>query len=445
MELKNLNENINIVEEVVKGSIAEELGVEPGDIILSVNGETIKDIIDYKYMVTDDYIEMDIQKPDGEVWELEIEKEHDEDIGISFTNPLIDQAKNCRNKCIFCFIDQLPKGMRETLYFKDDDSRLSFLQGNFVTLTNMSEEEIERIIRYRISPINISVHATDPELRVKMLCNKNAGKLYGILKRFSEAAIEMNCQIVAVPGVNDGEALERTLKDLSELYPNVHSVAIVPVGVTKYREGLYPVEIYDKEMASDMVRRVEKLQAKYLEKLGTRFAFISDEFYIVSGIEIPNSDYYEGFPQLENGIGLIRSFADEIGEELEKRPENTSSRKRYTIATGKLAYSFMQETAKKICEKYKNISIDVVEVENKFFGSDITVAGLLTGSDLISALEDKELGDVLLVSRAMMKRDEEIFLDDITLEGLSDRLGVAVIPSEVDGAKFVDIFEDEER
>lgn len=444
MELKNLNENINIVEEVSSGSIAEELGIEPGDIILSVNGESIKDIIDYKYMVTDDYVEMDIQKPDGEIWELEIEKEPDEDIGISFTNPLIDQAKNCRNKCIFCFIDQLPKGMRETLYFKDDDSRLSFLQGNFVTLTNMSEEEIERIIRYRISPINISVHTTDPELRVKMLCNKNAGRLYGILERFSEAGIEMNCQIVAVPGINDGENLDRTLKDLSRLYPNVNSVAIVPIGVTKYREGLYPVEIYDRSSANEMVKRVEALQKKYLSELKTRFAFISDEFYILSGVEIPDADYYEGFPQLENGIGLIRSFEDEIVSALKQKPENRSNKKRYTIATGKLAYEFMKEVAELVMSKYRCLEIAVVEVENEFFGRDITVAGLLTGSDILKALEGKDVGDVLLVSRSMMKRDEEIFLDDITLQELGERLGVEVVPSEVDGAKFVEIFEDKE-
>lgn len=441
MELKNLSESINIVEEVVRGSIAEELGVEPGDIILSINGEKVVDIIDYKYMVTDDYIEMDIQKPDGEVWELEIEKEYDEDIGISFTNPLIDQAKNCRNKCIFCFIDQLPEGMRETLYFKDDDSRLSFLQGNFVTLTNMSEEEIDRIIRYRISPINISVHATDPELRVKMLNNKNAGKLYGILERFAHAGIEMNCQIVAVPGVNDGEALENTLSDLSKLYPNVHSVAIVPVGVTKYREGLYCVDIYNKRSAEDMVRRVEKLQSDYLGILGTRFAFISDEFYILSGIEIPDTDYYEGFPQLENGIGLIRSFKDEVEESLEQKVENRENVKKYTIATGRLAYGFMKDVADLIKYKYRNVEIDVVEVENEFFGKDITVSGLLTGSDLIKALKDIDLGDVLLISRSMMKRDEEIFLDDVTIEQLRERLGVEIIPSEVDGAKFVEIFE----
>lgn len=444
MELKNLNENINIVEEVSRGSIAEELGIEPGDIILSINGESVKDIIDYKYMVTDDYVEMDIQKPDGEIWELEIEKEYDEDIGISFTNPLIDKAKNCRNKCIFCFIDQLPKGMRETLYFKDDDSRLSFLQGNFVTLTNMSEEEIERIIRYRISPINISVHTTDPELRVKMLCNKNAGRLYEIMERFSEAGIEMNCQIVAVPGINDGENLDRTLGDLSKLYPNVKSVAIVPIGVTKYREGLYPVKIYDRKMAGDMVARVEMLQSKYLSELETRFAFISDEFYIQAKIDIPNSEYYEGFPQLENGIGLIRSFKDEVVSALEKKQESFENRKKYTVVTGKLAYGFMKEVSELVMSKYRNVHIEVIEAENEFFGRDITVSGLLTGSDILKALEGKDAGDVLLVSKSMMKRDENIFLDDITLLELGERLGVEVVPSEVDGSKFIEIFEDKE-
>ncbi|HBN04169.1 MAG TPA: radical SAM protein, partial [Bacteroidales bacterium] len=263
MELKNLKENRNIIEKVVEGSIAEELDIEPGDILVSINQSKVKDIIDYKYLISDDFVLVTIEKKDGELWDLEIEKEYDEDLGIVFTNPLIDKARSCRNKCIFCFIDQLPKGMRETLYFKDDDSRLSFLQGNFITLTNLNDDEIQRIIDYRLSPINVSVHTTNPKLRVKMINNKRAGEILNILKRFSKAQIEVNCQIVLVPGVNDGEELRRTLDDLSKLYPSVKSVAVVPVGITKYREGLSSIQVYDDNNANELLDLVDEMQNEF--------------------------------------------------------------------------------------------------------------------------------------------------------------------------------------
>lgn len=435
--------NENVVESVEAGSIAEELEIEEGDMLLSINGSEIKDIIDYKYLITDDYIELSIKKRDGEIWDLEIEKDYDEDLGIVFTNPLIDKAKNCRNKCIFCFIDQLPKGMRETLYFKDDDSRLSFLQGNFITLTNLSDEEIDRIIKYRISPINISVHTTNPELRVKMLGNKNAGKIYGILEKFSEARISMNVQIVAVPGINDGNELERTLADLSKLYPSIESVAIVPVGSTKYRDNLFKLEIYRKETAAAMVDLVEGLQKDYENSLGTKFAFISDEFYVVAERAIPEEEYYEGYPQLENGVGLLRSFKDEVLEALshiESKRDSEGRKKRYTVATGKLAYEYMKEIRDAIEEKIKDVEVDVVKIDNNFFGKDITVTGLITGTDIYEQLKERDLGDYLVIPKAMLKSDEDIFLDNMKLEELSEKLNTEIIVTKVDGKDFVDTF-----
>lgn len=318
MELKNIEEIQNIISGVNKGSIAEELNIEIGDILLSINDKKIEDIIEYKFFISDEYLEVEIQKKDGEIYIYEIEKEYDEDLGIEFINPIIDKAKSCRNKCIFCFIDQLPKGMRETLYFKDDDSRLSFLQGNFITLTNMSEDDIQKMIQYRISPVNISVHTTDPYLRSKMLNNKNAGKVYGIMERLAGAGIEMNAQIVLCPDVNDKENLGRTLNDLSKLHPYVKSVAVVPIGLTKYREGLFDAKIYDGDSSLEVIEFIHEFQKKSLDNIGTRFVFLSDEFYIMARKDVPSYDTYEGFVQIENGVGLICKLEREIDDYLQK-------------------------------------------------------------------------------------------------------------------------------
>ncbi|KNF08713.1 Fe-S oxidoreductase, NifB/MoaA family [Gottschalkia purinilytica] len=439
MELKNLSENINIIEEVESNSIAEELEIEPGDILLSINDKGIKDIIDYKYMITDDFVTMTIQKPDGEVWELEIEKDFDEDIGIVFTNPLIDKAKNCRNKCMFCFIDQLPKGMRNTLYFKDDDSRLSFLQGNFITLTNLNDEEIDRIIKYKLSPINISVHTTNPELRIKMLQNKNAGKIYDILKRFNEAGINMNCQIVLVPNVNDGLELESTIKDLSQLHPNISSVAVVPIGVTKYRKGLCEVDIYNYNSANEVLKLIDGMQKSFLNTIGTRFVFPSDEFYVLSEREIPKYKNYEGFPQIENGVGLIRSFQSEVEEALENMKGKCTSNNEYIIATGELSYNFMKSISELIMDSIQGIRLKVIPIKNKFFGDTITVSGLVTGNDLYNELKNYKPKDGFIIPKCMLKRDEDIFLDDLTLLQLEEKLESKVTVSKVDGKDFVDI------
>lgn len=443
MEITNIKESRNIIEDVVLGSIADELGVDPGDILVSINDAPVKDVIDYKYLISDEYLDVVIQKDNGEIWELEIEKDLSEDLGIIFTNPLIDKAKSCQNKCMFCFIDQLPSNMRDTLYFKDDDSRLSFLQGNFITLTNMSQDDIDRIIQYRLSPINVSVHTTNPELRVKMLKNKKAGKIYEILKSFHKANLEMNCQIVLVPGVNDGDELKRTIDDLSKLYPSINSAAVVPVGITKYREGLAKLDIYDEEKAKDVIRDIEEMQKVYMDKLNTRYIFASDEFYLVSKEELPTYDEYEGFPQYENGVGLLRSFGTEVDEALKKLKTRNVKPEKIIFATGKLAEGFMKDMAKKIEAKFNGLSIKVVPIKNNFFGETITVSGLTTGIDLIEQIKEIDGYDLVIIPRSMMKSDEEIFLDNITLSQAIDKMNKRIIPSKVDGGELIRIIDKE--
>lgn len=436
VNVKNIN---NIISKVYKNSIAEELGIEVGDLLISINGEPIHDIIEYRFLLSDEYLEVEIQKKNKEIFVYEIEKDYDDDLGIEFTNPIIDKAKSCRNKCVFCFIDQLPKGMRETLYFKDDDSRLSFLQGNFVTLTNMSEEDINNIIKYRISPINISVHTTNPELRKTMINNKFAGNLYSIMERLAKAQIQMNCQIVLCPGYNDKEELERTVLDLTKLYPYVNSVAAVPVGITKHRDHLPNLDIFNQNTAIETINQVEKLQKKYLKELGTRFIFLSDEFYIMANKKLLDYDEYEGFIQFENGVGMISKFEREIKDYLESLSEDqTSKTKKVSIATGHSAYEFMCEIAKYIMTKCPNIEIDVYKIINNFFGETITVSGLITATDIIDQLKDKDLGETLYIPRSMLKADEEIFLDNITLEKLSNTMKIEVVPCLNEGKDFID-------
>ena len=438
MEVNVKNTN-NVISKVYKDSIADELGIEVGDLLISINGEPIHDIIEYRFLLSDEYLEVEIQKQNREVYIYEIEKDYDDDLGIEFTNPIIDKAKSCRNKCVFCFIDQLPKGMRETLYFKDDDSRLSFLQGNFVTLTNMSEEDINNIIKYRISPINISVHTTNPELRKTMIKNKFAGNLYSIMERLAEAQIQMNCQIVLCPGYNDKEELERTVSDLTKLYPYVNSAAAVPVGITKHREHLPNLEIFNEKTAGETIDQVDKLQKKYLKELGTRFIFLSDEFYIMANRKLLDYDEYEGFIQFENGVGMISKFEREIKDYLENLSEDHKSKiKKVSIATGHSAYEFMCEMEKKKKKKCPNVQIDVYKIINNFFGDTITVSGLVTATDIIDQLKDKNLGETLYIPRSMLKADEEIFLDNITLENLSDIMGLEVVPCLNEGKDFID-------
>jgi putative radical SAM enzyme (TIGR03279 family) len=427
LELNETKKIKNIISKVYDDSIANELGIEVGDILLDINENPVEDIIEYKFLISEEYLEVKIQKQNGEIYIYEIEKEIDEELGIEFQNPIIDKAKSCRNKCIFCFIDQLPKNMRKTLYFKDDDSRLSFLQGNFITLTNMSDNDIDKIIKYRISPINVSIHTTNEELRIKMLNNKNANKAYSIMKRLSEANIQMNCQIVLCKNINDKDELKKSLYDLKQL-ESVNTVAVVPIGITKYREGLFPVDIYDEKSSLEVIELVEAMQEKFLEEINTRFVFLSDEFYVMANKEVPNESYYEGYKQLENGIGLIRRQLDEYLKYLKYYPIEYKKQRVVSIATGKSAYKFMMYL-KEVTNKYiKNLKINVYQIDNNFFGKTITVSGLITGIDLIEQLKGKELGDSLLITKSMLKSDEDIFLDDYTLEEVSKALDVNIIP-----------------
>ncbi len=438
----NVKKSNNVISKVYKNSIASELNIEEGDLLISINNEPISDIIEYRFLISDEYLELEIQKKNKEIYIYEIEKEYDEDLGIEFTNPIIDKAKSCRNNCVFCFIDQLPDGMRDTLYFKDDDSRLSFLQGNFITLTNMSEEDINNIIKYRISPINISVHTTNKDLRVKMLNNRFAGNVYDIIKRLSEAKIEMNCQIVLCPGYNDKEELERTVSDLSKLYPYVKSVAAVPVGITKYRENLPTLEIFNEKTAKETINQVHNLHKKYLKELGTRFIFLSDEFYIIGNEKLLEYDEYEGFIQFENGVGMIVKQETEVKNylsELENiKSDKLNVSKRVSIATGHSAYEFIKDISNYIMSKCNNLKIDVYKIVNNFFGDTITVSGLVTATDIIEQLKDNDLGDTLYIPRSMLKADEEIFLDDITLNQLRETLNIDVIHCLNEGKDFVD-------
>lgn len=435
----NVKKVNNVISKVYKNSIAEELGIEVGDLLMSINGQTIHDIIEYRFLLSDEYLEVEIKKINGEIYIYEIEKDYDDDLGIEFTNPIIDQAKSCRNKCVFCFIDQLPKGMRETLYFKDDDSRLSFLQGNFVTLTNMSEEDIDNIIKYRISPINISVHTTNPELRQKMINNRFAGKLYSIMQRLADAQIQMNCQIVLCPGYNDKEELTRTISDLEQLYPYVNSAAIVPVGITKHRSHLPNLDIFDQKTANETIDQIQNLQKMYLDKIGTRFAFLSDEFYIIANRKLLEYDEYEGFIQFENGVGMISKLEREIQEYLMTISQAQKTRKKkISIATGHSAFEFIKKMADEIMNECKDVEINVFKIVNNFFGETITVSGLITATDIIEQLKDEDLGETLYIPRSMLKADEEIFLDNITLDELQKTMNIEVVPCLNEGCDFVD-------
>lgn len=427
----------NIISKVYPGSIAEELNIEPKDKLISINGKEVKDIIDYRFLMADEYVVIEIEKPSHEIWEFEIEKDYDEKLGVEFENGIMDEAKSCRNKCIFCFIDQLPKGMRKTLYFKDDDSRLSFLQGNFVTLTNMSDEDIERIIKYKISPINISVQTTNPELRIKMLNNRFAGNIIDRMRKLAAADVKMNCQIVLCPGINDGEELIKTVKDLYEFYPKVENVAAVPVGVTDYREGLFKMEPYDKDKALRQINSVKQLQEKFIKEIGTPFVRLSDEFYVLSGEKIPDTDFYGDFEQFEDGIGMIRTFRDNIKLTLEELSSDIKCS--YTMVTGALAYEEIKKAADMIMEKNKNLNINVIRVINEFFGEKITVAGLLTGRDIIKNLKNSEVGKYIILPKNMLKSDEDIFLDDVKVEDVEKELKRKVIICDYSGEDLIEL------
>ncbi|MBU5434344.1 DUF512 domain-containing protein [Pseudoflavonifractor sp. MSJ-37] len=419
------------------GSPAQRAGLRPGETVIQVNGHTIVDVLDYKFYTYDARLELGLRDGDGSVRTVVLEKAEGEDLGLNFETYLMDKARSCANNCVFCFVDQMPPGMRETLYFKDDDARLSFLMGNYITLTNLSEREIQRIMDLRVSPINVSVQATDPEVRRMLLKNRRAGECLDIMRRFAAAGITMNCQVVACPGLNDGPVLQRTMEDLAELWPGVNSVAVVPVGLTKFREGLCHLESYTPEGAAAVIDQVEAFAARSLRERGTRLVWCSDEFYLEADRPQPEEETFEGFGQLENGVGMLRLLESEFHSALlsvEGDEEPTS----FTIATGVAAAPTIAKLVEEAKAKCPALKGEVVTIANHFFGETITVAGLITGRDLIDQLRERELGERLLIPVNMLRHEENVFLDDVTIEQVEDALGVTLVPVEQDGGALLD-------
>ena len=418
------------------GSPAARAGIRPGMLLERVNGHEIKDVLDYRYWTEEPKLLLALRTESGRAVRRRVRKPEGIPLGLNFETYLMDAQRSCANRCVFCFIDQLPPGMRETLYYKDDDARLSFLQGNYITLTNLSEREVDRICALRISPLNVSVHATDPDVRRAMLRNPSAGKCLDIMRRLAEAEVEMNCQVVLCPGMNDGDVLSRTLADLTELYPQVHSISVVPVGLTRYREGLCELSPVTREGAADAVARVEKTAADCLAKFGSRIVYCSDEMYLRAGLALPDYDSYEDFPQFENGVGMLRSLYDEYSDALGSL--TGSEKARVSVATGLAAaplFDNISQLTKKTCY---NIDISVHPVANRFFGETVDVAGLLVGADLLDALRGRDLGERLLISATMLRHGGDVFLDDMSLTELSEKLGVPVVPVRCDGAALLD-------
>jgi putative radical SAM enzyme (TIGR03279 family) len=426
-----------IVASVAKGSVAESAGIIPGDSIISINGNAIADIFDYRYLTQEKRLELHLKDKCGNAKIISVKKGEYEDLGLAFSQGLMDDAKRCQNKCVFCFVDQLPKGMRKTLYFKDDDSRLSFLSGNYVTLTNMSDAEIDRLCFYHLSPINISVHSIDPEVRARMLGNKRARDLMGIMEKLKANGISMNYQVVLCKGINDREHLDKTIEALASFIPRAESLSVVPVGLTKHRQGLPSLEGFGLDDSLEVIRQVNCWQEKLLASHQTRFAYAADEFYLSAGIPVPAYDEYEGFPQLENGVGMLSLFDRECGVALKKAKRRTPSiaSRRISIATGTAAASFIMRQAEKVQTELPAISLDVHAIENRFFGESITVSGLLTGQDIIAQLMGKDLGETLLIPENALR--DGLFLDDVPLQELSERLGVRAEPVPANGKAFV--------
>ena len=435
MKKKNFEHKIRAV---LPGSIAEELELEPGDVLLAVNDHEIEDVFDYHYYTNEEYLTVLVRKPDGEEWELEIEKEFEEDLGIEFESSLMDDYRSCRNHCIFCFIDQMPPGMRETLYFKDDDSRLSFLQVNYVTLTNMSDHDIDRIIHYHLGPINISFQTTNPDLRCKMLHNRFAGDVFPKIRRLADAGIELNGQIVLCRDINDGAELERSISDMTSYLPALRSVSVVPVGLSKYREGLYPLKPFDAQSAGEVIDLIESWQKKIYPQYGVHFVHASDEWYLLAGRPLPEEERYDGYLQLENGVGMLRLLKEEVEETLaEVKPDGETPKRRVSIATGRLAGPFLKELGKQIETVHQNVTLQIFEIRNDFFGESITVSGLITGQDLIAQLKDQDLGDELLLPTNMIRSGERVFLDDLTIEDAEEALGIPIRIVESGGRDLV--------
>jgi len=438
-----------VIKSVQPNSPAAKTIIKSGDVLRKINCNPIDDILDYEYYSYDTSLMLDLLSTEGKVKLVSLRKQEGENLGLEFENPLLDEEKHCANKCIFCFIDQLPKGMRESLYYKDDDVRLSFLYGNYVTLTNLSKLDIERIIKLRISPINVSVHTHNPKLRSFMLGGEKGGKGIDNLKALAEAGIRLNCQIVCCPGINDGWRLSRTIEGLMRLGSCINSVSIVPVGLTKHREGLAELRSFDRILARKTIRRVEQYGKRCLKKRGSSVFFCADELYILAGLKIPESGFYEDYPQLENGVGMMRLFITEFEIALDRQRSYNSEQStpdKVSIVTGVHAKKYLTNLLKTAKAKYDKIDYGVLAVRNEFFGESVTVSGLITGKDIINQLKDKKLGAKLLIPRNMLRAGEEIFLDDITVSELSAELGVPVRVVETDGADLLHaILESQEK
>ncbi len=427
----------HIVKSVTKGSIAWEMEIEPGDKLLLINNSEIEDVFDYQYLVHDEELIILVEKSNGEEWELEIEKEYGEELGIEFEQGLMDEYHSCRNNCVFCFIDQMPPGMRDTLYFKDDDSRLSFLQGNYVTLTNMSDQDVERIVKYHLEPINISIHTMNPELRCKMLHNRFAGESLKKMDILYEGGIEMNGQIVLCPDLNDKDELEFSIQEMSKYFPYLQSVSIVPVGLTKYRNKLFPLRTFTKEEAKEVLKTIKKWQKKFYAEYGKNFIHAGDEWYLLAEEAFPEEEQYDGYLQLENGVGMVRLLLDEFIAAMEKKIGDNRI-DQVTVVTGQLMYRIIKMLTEEIMKKFPKLKVEVVAIENEFFGKEITVTGLITGQDLIKQLKDRELGDRVLLPCNLLRTGEDVFLDDITLEEVKDALQVKIDIVKSSGYDFVD-------
>lgn len=408
--------------------------VRAGSKLISVNGHEIRDVLDYQFYIDEDVLELVIEKPNGKKRKLTL-KNCNGELGFEFETYLMDKQRRCANNCIFCFIDQLPKGMRESLYFKDDDARLSFLFGNYITLTNLGDKDIDRIIEMHISPVNISVHTMNPELRVKMMGNNRAGKVLGYIKRLADAGIKLNTQLVLCPGYNDGDELTYSLEELGKLYPAVQSIAAVPVGLTCHRDGLSNLNPFTKEQSLDVIFRIDSYNSSFLCYNNTNIAFAADEFYLNAGLPLPDCDRYGDFPQLENGVGMWSLLKKEFDEAIDELPKSYSlgEERKITMATGVAAYELMKYIAEKVQKKVKNLHIDVIKIENKLFGERITVAGLLCGNDIADGLKGKDLSDEVLIPSVSLRREGDLFLDDMSVEDLAERINTKVTPVESDG------------
>lgn len=425
------------IEKVIPKTLAFACGIKDEDILISINDKEINDVLDYRFYLTEEHVKIKVKRNE-ELIEFEISKECYEDIGLEFETPLMDKKHRCENKCIFCFIDQLPKGLRDTLYFKDDDSRLSFLHGNYITLTNLDKKDIERIIEMRISPVNVSVHTTNPELRCKMMHNKKAGEVLEYLDMLKEGGIDISAQIVLCRGINDGEELVKSLNDLAMLYPHLTSVAVVPSGITKHREGLFQLKGFDKQSSRAVINCVERINKKYSKIFGKNLFFCSDEFYLMAKKKLPNDRYYEEYSQIENGVGMLKSFECEAKAFLDTLSSDEKNIERnISIATGSASYEFICKIVKEVKKKCKGLKCEVYEVLNDFFGHTITVSGLITGIDLVNQLIGSNLGDELLISRSMLRAEGDLFLCGASIDDVKAQLGVEITPVEQDGASFV--------